>query len=93
MSHQFPLALAQGMLKAAAVEDCLCLLAGVSIPWHPGARKRRRKHVNTTRLWSHLNEKVPKLQVTQDLVHYPQALSIRKHRVKLASDVKILRHK
>lgn len=49
--------------------------------------------MKTTSLWSHLNEKVPKLQVTQDLVHYLQALSIRKHRIKLASDVKILRHK
>lgn len=40
--------------------------------------------------WSHLNEKVPKLQITQDLMHNLQALSIGNHRVKLASDVKIL---
>ena len=42
---------------------------------------------------SYLNEKVPELQVTQNLVHDLQALSIRYHRVELASDVKILGHR
>ncbi|NWX08689.1 SYHC protein, partial [Caloenas nicobarica] len=42
---------------------------------------------------SHLNEKVPELQVTQDLVHDLQALGIRNHRVELASDVKVLKHR
>lgn len=39
---------------------------------------------------SHLDDKVPKLQVTQDLVHDLQALSIRNHWVKLPSNVKVL---
>lgn len=42
---------------------------------------------------SHLNEKVPELQVTQDLMHNLQALSIRNHRVELAGDVKVLGHR
>lgn len=43
--------------------------------------------------WPHLNEEVPKLQVTQDLLHYLQALSVWNHWVELPSNVKILRHK
>ena len=49
--------------------------------------------MKNTWLWSHLNEKIPNLQLAQDLMHYLQALSVRNHRVKLAGNVKILRHK
>lgn len=39
---------------------------------------------------SHLDEEVPELQVTQDLVHDLQALGIGNHGVELPGDVEVL---